>query len=206
MFSKKNKMNIRPYIVFSLFIFLFSCQNDESKREAEKLKDQKKKELVFQAINKSWVFNPQTLTPQTQAVVSNWSEWRQFLTELKQKPKSSIGAFQQKARTLSKKVLHLNNNIPPKLAQPAVRSRIAVLLTQVRSLDLYIHLDEIPEQKITALIQEINAAITSLEMQFEEIVRKEQIPIEQGESDMIRMLDTSRAIPSTRPSNNLPVN
>jgi hypothetical protein len=44
----------------------------------------------------------------------------------------------------------------------------------------------------------------SLEAQFQEILRKEKIPLEQGESDMIKMLDTSRAIPSSKPI--LPVN
>ena len=34
------------------------------------------------------------------------------------------------------------------------------------------------------------------EVHFEEIIRKEQTPREQGESDIKRMLDTSRAIPS----------
>jgi hypothetical protein len=197
-------MKIRCYALFFFSLIVFSCQNDESKREAEKLRDLKKKELVFQAIDRSWAFTPRTLNPETQATVSNWSEWRQFLSELQQKPKSSIGAFQQKSRALSKKVADLNNTIPPKLAQPAVKSRIAVLLTQIRSLDLYIHLDQIPDKKVTALIQEINAAIASLEMQFEEITKKEQIPVEQGESDMIRMLDTSRAIPSTNPPQNFP--
>ena len=197
-------MKIRCCALFFLSLIIFSCQNDESKREAEKVKDLKKKELVFQAIDKSWAFTTRTLNPQTQALVSNWSEWRQFLSELNQKPKSSISAFQRKSSMLSKKVAELNNTIPPKLAQPAVKSRIAVLLTQIRSLDLYIHLDQIPDKKVTALIQEINAAIASLEMQFEEITKKEQIPIEQGESDMIRMLDTSRAIPSTSPPQNFP--
>jgi hypothetical protein len=31
---------------------------------------------------------------------------------------------------------------------------------------------------------------------MDEIVRKNQIPLEEGESDMIRMLDTARAIPN----------
>jgi hypothetical protein len=44
-------------------------------------------------------------------------------------------------------------------------------------------------------VPEINLAIASLNAQFEEINRKQQIPLEKGESDMIRMLDTARAIP-----------
>jgi hypothetical protein len=36
----------------------------------------------------------------------------------------------------------------------------------------------------------------SLQSQLDEIVRKNTIPKEEGESDLIQMLDTSRAIPN----------
>lgn len=197
-------MKIKIVALVFLIITSVSCKDDETQRDAENLKDIKKRELVFDVVNKCWVFNIPVLQPQAQAVVGNWTEWRMFLSELKQKPKSSIGAFQQKAKTLSKKVFDLNNSIPIKFTNRAVRSRIAVLTTQIHSLDLYVNLHDIPSQKVVALIPEINLALASLEAQFEEIVRKEQIPVEQGESDMIRMLDTSRAIPSSKNNSIVP--
>jgi hypothetical protein len=39
--------------------------------------------------------------------------------------------------------------------------------------------------------------VNALQFQLEEITRKSQIKIEEGESDMLRMLDTTRAIPTT---------
>jgi hypothetical protein len=39
--------------------------------------------------------------------------------------------------------------------------------------------------------------LASLGRQMDEIVRRSEIPKEEGESDMIRMLDTARAIPPT---------
>lgn len=189
-------MKFKFYTILFLAFLIISCKDDEAKRQAEQLKDLKKKELVFDEVNKNWNFSFPVLEPQAQALVANWKEWRVFLSELKQKPQSSIGAFQQKSKTLATKAADLNIAIPQKLNQPAVKSRLAVLLTQMRSLNLYLNLQDIPQQKVIALIPEINTAITSLETQFEEIVRKEQIPIEQGESDMIKMLDTSRAIPN----------
>jgi hypothetical protein len=185
---------------------VFSCQDDTEKRQAAQLKDLKKKEIVFTEINKSWDFSTPQLNPATEVQVSNWSEWRLFLTELKQKPKSSIGAFQKKAKVLSQKANALNNNIPAKFALPEVKSRISALTSKVRFLDLYINVDDIPSRKITPLFSEINIEIAALSRQMEEIIQKERIPLEQGESDMIRMLDTTRAIPSTKPTNNLPKN
>ena len=51
--------------------------------------------------------------------------------------------------------------------------------------------------KIVKLVQEINTEVASLQFQLDEITRKSNIKIEDGESDMLRMLDTTRAIPST---------
>jgi hypothetical protein len=68
------------------------------------------------------------------------------------------------------------------------------MLTKFRSLEMYLHLDAIPDQKIISLITDINLQLAAIELQMNELVRKNQIPTEQGEADMIRMLDTSRAV------------
>ena len=188
-------MKINFQIIIALSLLVFSCQ-DDTKRDAAQKKDIQKKEAVFAVVEKNWNFNVPPLDPQTQNLVAGWAEWRLFLTELTQKPKNSIGAFQQKARTLTQKATALNNNIPAKFAKPEVKARISALITKIRSLDLYINLDDIPADKTTVLVAEINATLASLSAQLQEIVRIGQIPTEQGESDMIRMLDTARAIPS----------
>ena len=59
---------------------------------------------------------------------------------------------------------------------------------------MYLSLDSIPDQKVINLIAEINLQMASIELQMNELVRKNQIPMEKGEADMIRMLDTSRAV------------
>ncbi|MBC8883588.1 hypothetical protein H9X57_10025 [Flavobacterium piscinae] len=47
------------------------------------------------------------------------------------------------------------------------------------------------------LISDINLQLASIELQINELIRKQLIPMEQGEADMIRMLDTSRAVRET---------
>ena len=64
-------------------------------------------------------------------------------------------------------------------------------------LDLYIHLKDIPSEKVLALIPEINMELMSLQNQMDKIVQKSKIPLEEGESDLIRMLDSTRAIPNS---------
>lgn len=179
-----------------LLLFLSSCQEDPKVRALEQEKETQKREALFASINKGWNFNSQPLNQTASELRTNWAEWRVFLNELGQKPKSSIGAFQQKAKTLSKRAAELNNNIPIKYNIPEVKSRIAVLTTKVNSVNLYINLNQIPDKKIVQLVQEINDVVASLQWQLDEIKRKSEIKTEDGEADMIRMLDTTRAIPS----------
>lgn len=176
---------------------LFSCKNENEKRQVESIKDIKKKELIFSIIDKAWVFNAKPINETSRSSALAWKELREFLSELDQKPKKTIGAFQKKSAELSKKVLALNNQIPLEFNKPQIKARIAILITKVRMLDLYIHLSDIPEQKVIALIPEINIQLIALQNQMDKIVQKSKIPLEEGESDLIKMLDSARAIPNS---------
>ncbi|MCI4444009.1 MAG: hypothetical protein JHC39_10970 [Lentimicrobium sp.] len=197
-------MKIKFIFFLSLIFVLFSCKNDTEKRLAETEKAAKKKELIFSNINKGWVFNANPINATSQANTLSWNEWRSFLTELEQKPKKTIGAFQKKSTEISKKAMALNDNIPIKFSTPQIKSRISTLITKVRMLDLFIHLNDIPDQKIIVLVGEINEELVSLQNQMDKMVQKSKIPLEEGESDLLKMLDTSRAIPNVKPDPNLP--
>jgi hypothetical protein len=190
-------MNVKFSVLLFSFLCLSSCQDDTKQRIVQQEKENQKREIVFANINKGWNFNAQPLNETSRALLTNWSEWRIFLKELSQKPKSSIGAFQLKAKTLSLKANDLNNHIPFAYDKPEIKSRIAALATQVNSVNLYIHLDNIPDKKIVQLVQEINIELASMQRQLEEIDRKSKIKTEAGEAEMIRMLDTTRAIPTS---------
>ena len=179
-----------------LLVFLSSCQEDPKSRALEQEKETQKREVIFSNINNGWNFNSQPINETSRELTINWAEWRVFLIELGQKPKSSISAFQQKAKTLSKRAIELNNNIPIKFNLPEIKSRIAVITTKVNAVNLYINLNQIPGNKIVQLVQEINTELVSFQSQFDEIIVKSEIKIEDGEGDMLRMLDTTRAIPT----------
>jgi len=177
--------------IVSFFLFIFalnSCKDDSESRLQANAKNDKKNEEIFANINKAWDFNPQPLNSDVQKIINNWSEWRLFMTELDQKPKSSIGAFQQKSKTLSKKVTDLSNNIPAQFDKPEIRARIMTLSTKIKSLDLYINLDRIQEQKVLRLIPEVNSELASLQTQMSKLVKVSQIKLEEGEAEMLRSL------------------
>ena len=189
-------MKAKFFLLLFTFLLFLSCQDEGKLRIIEQQKEAKKKEVVFANLNKGWNFNAQPINETSRALLTNWSEWRVFLKELSQKPKSSIGAFQQKAKTLSKKATELNNHIPFAYSKPEIKSRIAVIITQINAIDLFIHLNQIPDNKIVQLVQDVNSDLNALQLQLEEIDRKNSIKNEDGETDMIRMLDTVRAIPN----------
>ena len=174
---------------------LISC-TDEDKRASEQIKDQKKKEKVFAAISNSWRFNADPANTSSEKLIATWPAWRNLLREMSQKPQSSISAFQKKSKILSDRVLELPVNIPIKYNKPQVKARISVLTTKINSVNLFLNLDEIPAEKVIALVADINVELQGLQTQLDEIDRKTSIPKEQGEADMIRMLDTTRAIPN----------
>jgi hypothetical protein len=194
----------------SLFLFLVfvlnSCQNENEKRLAENKKEAKKKEIIFNNINKAWSFIDEPINEVSEQNATSWNEWREFLKELGGKPKKTIGAFQKKSAAIAKKAMALNDNIPAQFNQPQIRSRISILITKVKMMDLFIHLDRIPDEKVTFLIGDINKELVSLQRQMDKIVQKSKIPQEEGESDFLRMLDTARAIPNTIVDPNLSIN
>ena len=193
------KMDMKYLVVIfcTLVLLLSSCKEDNQLRDAENRKDAQKKEVIYKNISKSWDFYATPINTTSEQSVQSWTEFRQFLDELAQKPRKTLGAFQKKAAELSKKVLLLNNNIPFQFQQPQIKSRIGTLITKVRLLDLFIHLDAIPDKKVIILVGEINAELVSLQRQMDKITEKSKIPVEEGELDMLRMLDTTRAIPNT---------
>ena len=175
-------------------ISIVSCKEDNSYAILEQKRELQKREQIFNTINKSWLFVVPQMQPEAQTLVNDWKEWRIFMMELNQKPKSTLGEFQKKSKSLTKLSEQLSTTIPKKVLNPAVKSRINVLKTQLKSLELYMNLQSIPADKVVKLFPEINTAIASLELQFEEIIRREAIPKEKGEADRIKILDTTRAL------------
>jgi hypothetical protein len=180
-----------------LIILLSSCKNNDQKRLVENEKDAQKKEFIFSNISKGWVFYDTPINTTSEASMATWNELRLFLAELAIKPKKTIGAFQQKSTAISKKAMALNDNTPYQYNKPQIKSRISTLITKVRLLDLYIHLDNIPDKKVVHMIAEINNELSSLQRQMDKITEKNKIPVEEGESELMKMMDASRAIPNT---------
>lgn len=197
-------MKLKFTAIFFIVITLLSCKNDSEKQLIDAERDLQKNELIVTNISKGWGFNatPSNLASQENTV--KWNEWRLFLAELNRKPQKTISAFKKKSTELSKKVTALNDNIPLEFSKPQIKARISTLITKVRLLDLFLHLNAIPDQKVVVLVTQINEELASLQNQMDKLVQKSKIPLEEGESDLLRMLDSTRAIPNEVIDSNTP--
>lgn len=175
--------------ILSVFL-IFSCNNSELNEEAKKA--QEKNEAVFKTISKEWNFKFPNSRPEIKTTLDNWNDWRQFQNELEQKPKTSLTAFQLKIKNVAGRADSLHLKVPEKFNNPQVRSRLLTLDTQLNSLETYLNLRLIPEKKVISLIKAVNEEIAGVYIQMEEVIIKEAIPMEIGEAEMIRALDTSR--------------
>lgn len=184
-------MKMKFIYSFLLLLVLVSC-NDFSDLNAESEKNKQRNEAVFKAISKEWNFVFPSTKPEIHTALNEWKDWRQFQNELEQKPKTSLLAFQMKIENVSKRADSLHLTVPAKYNNPQVRSRLITLDTQLNSLNTYMHLQVIPEKKVIGLIKSVNEEIKSVYKQLDEIIIKEAIPMEIGEADLIKALDTSR--------------
>lgn len=168
-----------------------SCQDDSTQRQAEIVRAQKANDSILKILSRNWQFNVPPATPKVQERIASWNEWQQFKNELNEKPTGSISAYRTKVKTLALRVDQLKNNIPPFFDKPAVRSRISVLITKIKSLYTYINITVVPEKKVITLIDEITKETASLQNQLNEIVLFSEIPVETREKEMLKALDTT---------------
>lgn len=182
--------SIKAFILI-LTLGLISCENDAQQQlEADKIVQ--KNEAVFKSISKMWQFNFPNASPVIKANLNAWNEWRQFEIEMRQKPKSSLSAFRLKTKNITTKADTLVVTAPLEYQKPQVLSRLTTLNTKIKSLETFMNLQVIPEDRIAKLIPEINEEIKGLYNQWEEIIIKKAIPKEIGEDLMLQALDTTR--------------
>lgn len=178
-------------LVLLFMPFLFSC-DDSSQKQLEAQKIAQKNQAIFKNISKIWEFRFPAAQPEIQKNLNYWNAWVQFENEMKQKPKATLLAFQQKSKNLATKSDTLVYSIPFEYNNPQVLSRITAMNTKLKSLETFMNLQIIPENKIAKLIPEINEEISGLYKQWNEIIIKKAIPKEFGEERMLQALDTSR--------------
>lgn len=171
---------------FLVLVFFASCKEEDRSNAIEVQRALKEKELVFNSLSKAWNFSDRKLTPESEIIALSWNEWRLFVNELNQKPKSTISAFKSKTKNLVQKAAVLPTSIPERLNKPQIKARLSALITKLKALDMFLNIDRIPEKRVIELVKDLNLEVAAFKDQIEEIVRRSQIKMEEGEVEMIQ--------------------
>ncbi len=191
---------MKKILSFLFLIYLFSaCKEDTTVRDIEIKKELKEKELVFSAIQSAWHFQERSLTPESQNIATNWNEWRVFINELNQKPAATISAYKMKTKSLVQKAEVLQNTIPKRLDKTQIKSRLNALITKLKALNMFLNIDRIPEKRVVTMVTDLNLEVIAFNEQIEEIVRRENIQMEEGEAIMIQKIGGKKPTPEAIP-------
>lgn len=180
----------KSVLLFFISMVMLSCNEENTSENYGKISA--KNTQTFTLLNSTWNLKVPIISDDVQNEIANWNEWRQFAQEINQKPKSNLTAFQLKTKNLSVRVDSLQFNMPVEFDKPQVKSRLSALTTKIKLLDTFIHLTDVPQDRIEKVIPQINEEVIALIQQWEEIMIKKQIPKEVGEDFMIKALDTTR--------------
>ena len=181
----------------SIIIFsatLFSCSNNNNEREiAEREQGQKINDSIVNAIYNRWNYTITDLNANVKNQTNDWGIWQSFIQEIQQKPSKNLSAYVDKVDNLTRISDEMLANIPDHLNKPQIGARINNLNTNIKYLNSFISLQNIPLEKIFKIQQAIILDINSINAQIDELVRVTNIPKEIGEQHMIdQIIDTTR--------------
>lgn len=178
-------------------MLISSCREKEGpdRLVVQQQADAKMDELLRE-LTKNWQFPNIQEARSSGSTQQPWPAWQNFLRELSQAPALRIDNFREKAILLTRLSYEAEFQLPYSYQKPAMKARMSALRTRVTMLNQYLRLNPLPIKEIKETIQEINAEIGSIVSEANEWEVKQRIPVEEGESDMRQMKDTTRAIPS----------
>lgn len=145
---------------------------------------------LVRSIHDKWKFTVAINNSTISKNLSNWEDWRNYVNELTIAPNPSLGNMAHKTTKLVSMVAVLKNSIPEKYKKQETKARLALLETNIQSLDMLLGLEPINIKEIHKLLANIQKNTNSIINQFNEFEVKAQIPKEIGESELIQPVDT----------------
>lgn len=145
---------------------------------------------IAKIIHSKWNFKSPKYSDDVYYVLNNWNEWRTMINHLENKPAGNITDYLKKTSDLVTMINSLPNSVPENFNNPAVISRINLLLTHAQNLEMLLELNPVPHKEVTPLLNHIQKDISSISNQFQEIITKNKIPKEVGEDAVRVSVDT----------------
>ena len=167
---------------------MLSCKKETT--QADKPVATISQDSLVRSIHDKWKFTIAINNPTITKNLSNWEDWRNYVNELTIAPNPSLGNMAHKTTKLVSMVAVLKNSIPEKYNKQETKARLALLETNIQSLDMLLGLEPINIKEIHKLLANIQKNTNSIINQFNEFEVKAQIPKEIGESELTQPVDT----------------
>lgn len=178
------------YVFISiLFLALFTSCNKKNATTAVTTSKVSQDSLV-RSIHKKWQFKVIVPNNTVATKINNWDAWNNFSNELTIKPNASIISLKRKATSLVEKAAVLKTTIPEMYNKAEVKARLALLETNIQTLDMLLELEPLNVKEINSLLTAIQKNTNSVLNQFNEFEIKAKIPKETGEDQLMQTIDT----------------
>lgn len=179
------------YVFISiLFLALFTSCNKKNATTTTVTTSKVSQDSLVRSIHKKWQFKVIVPNNTVATKINNWDAWNNFSNELTIKPNASIISLKRKATSLVEKAAVLKTTIPEMYNKAEVKARLALLETNIQTLDMLLELESLNVKEINSLLTAIQKNTNSVLNQFNEFEIKAKIPKETGEDQLIQTIDT----------------
>lgn len=179
------------YVFISiLFLALFTNCNKKNATTTTVTTSKVSQDSLVRSIHKKWQFKVIVPNNTVATKINNWDAWNNFSNELTIKPNASIISLKRKATSLVEKAAVLKTTIPEMYNKAEVKARLALLETNIQTLDMLLELESLNVKEINSLLTAIQKNTNSVLNQFNEFEIKAKIPKETGEDQLIQTIDT----------------
>lgn len=173
-----------------LFLALFTSCNKKNATTTAVTTSKVSQDSLVRSIHKKWQFKVIVPNNTVATKINNWDAWNNFSNELTIKPNASIISLKRKATSLVEKAAVLKTTIPEMYNKAEVKARLALLETNIQTLDMLLELEPLNVKEINSLLTAIQKNTNSVLNQFNEFEIKAKIPKETGEDQLMQTIDT----------------
>lgn len=174
-------------------LLLGSCQDEDKLQQELKQKALQHNDSVFNYLEASWKFDLNQDNQELSEILQQWKIWQEFEQELVIKPVTTIGAFQNKIKVLDNKLQSLTYlKYPEALNSADIKARVTTLLSSIKDLNMFLHLNPIEIDKVDQSISKVNENLDILIDQMQKNLSRPSIKEHLSEEDLQIIYDTVR--------------
>ncbi|MHC5201009.1 hypothetical protein [Myroides sp. LJL119] len=174
-------------------LVLGSCEDQDKIQQELKQKALQHNDSIFNFLQANWNFKIEQNNSELNQILQEWKIWEEFSQELAIKPVTSIGAYQNKIKILDNKLQSLTYlKYPEPLNSPDIKARITTLLSSIKDLNMFLHLNPVDIKNLDSAISKVDKDLSVLMDQMQKNLSRPSIKEYLSDQDLQNLFDTVR--------------